>query len=228
MDSTSTSRFRFARAGLEFLRNRGSHGLKNSEVKRSTESELDIAEENCDPTDGWDTDDEVANWKAIADWWMNKWSFCAGRGMQGQQTEHTMRTCEGGGKSQLRKGLGEAIYEEGFWALGGCRGCAMPRELCQAWSRTSSGAWKRDLAVKCQYGKRAYDTVIGFYYCSHRKYRQQVFEDMMDEGIHNICDEDVAAWLGRKIVVEVESCEIMRQLKAWTMMIQDNNRDESP
>ncbi|KAI8660040.1 Doublecortin domain-containing protein [Fusarium sp. Ph1] len=174
----------------------------------------------------WDDSNEVAGWKVVIDWWVGKCSFCAGRGVRGPQIEHALRQCPFGGKPTLKMGLAEAIFEEGIWALGGCLGCALPRELCQAWSKSTSGRWKRDLGIRCQYGRQAYDTAIGFFYCKERKYRQELIESMADAGLENFDEEEVASWLGRKITVAgIESSEIMRQLRWWSGILWDKMRE---
>ncbi|KAM6506734.1 hypothetical protein FALCPG4_018851 [Fusarium falciforme] len=174
----------------------------------------------------WDDSDEVAGWKVVMDWWVGKCSFCAGRGVRGPQIEHALRQCPFGGKPTLKMGLAEAIFEEGIWALGGCLGCALPRELCQAWSKSASGRWKRDQGIRCQYGRQAYDTAIGFFYCKERKYRQELIESMADAGLENFDEEEVASWLGRKITVAgIESSEIMRQLRWWSGILWDKMKE---
>ncbi|KAH7248230.1 hypothetical protein B0J15DRAFT_562411 [Fusarium solani] len=165
-------------------------------------------------------------WKVVMDWWVGKCSFCAGRGVRGPQIEHALRQCPFGGKPTLRMGLAEAIYKEGMWALGGCLGCALPRELCQAWSKSASGRWKRDQGIRCQYGRQAYDTAIGFFYCKERKYRDELMESMADAGLENFDEEEVASWLGRKIIVAgIESSEIMRQLRWWSGILWDRMKE---
>lgn len=118
----------------------------------------------------WGNEGEIAEWQVVIDWWVSKCGFCAGRGVQGPQVEHGMRQCEFGGKAMLRKGLGEAIYEEGMHALGGCAECALPREFCQRWSKDAAGEWERVQGIRCQYGRLAYDTVIGLFYCKNQRY----------------------------------------------------------
>ncbi|RKK62815.1 hypothetical protein BFJ69_g16984 [Fusarium oxysporum] len=174
----------------------------------------------------WDDEGEVAEWRRVVDWWVDKCSFCAGRGIGGKQVGHTLRQCAVGGKPLLRKGLAEAIYEEGMWALGGCRGCALPREFCQAWSRDITGAWERNQGILCQYGRQIYDTAIGFFYCKNRKYREDLMESMAAAGLNEFDGEEVAIWLGKKITVAgVESSEIMRQLRCWSKMLWETMKD---
>nr|CEG03348.1 unnamed protein product [Fusarium acuminatum CS5907] len=168
----------------------------------------------------WDNDEEVREWKVVMDWWMGKCSFCAGRGVQGRQIEHTLRQCPNGGKRTLRSVLAESIHEEGFRAGGGCQRCALPREVCQAWEQDRSGAWCFDLSASCQYGSQAYDTAIGFFLCPNPRYRIDIMENMADEGFDDHDEESVALWLGEKITVAgVEACEMMRQLRGWSQMV---------
>ncbi|KAM0348439.1 hypothetical protein ACHAP4_010954 [Fusarium culmorum] len=167
----------------------------------------------------WDDDQEVREWKVVMDWWLGKCSFCAGRGVQGPQIEHTLRKCPYGGKRVLRSGLAEAIYEEDFRACGGCRRCAMPREVCEAWEQDHSGAWCFREGVSCQYGRQAYDTAIGFFLCTDPRYRIELMEIMSDEGSEYDDEESVAVWLGEKITVTgIEACQMIRQLRAWSQI----------
>lgn len=199
-------------ASFDLLHDRGTKRPMDSEIVNAPESEADEADDY--------TRDEVKKWKAIADGWKGKCSFCAGRDLSEEQIKHTLRNCNRGGKLQLAKGLGEAIYKEGFRALGGCEDCAMPRELCQAWSKQGN-RWKKVPGTQCQYGTQAYDTAIGFYY-SDIKYKIRLAEAMADdEDKYDAGDEeDVAAWLGQEFITEtgVQSSEIMRQLAEWTQM----------
>ncbi|KAI3572849.1 hypothetical protein IWW34DRAFT_824118 [Fusarium oxysporum f. sp. albedinis] len=149
----------------------------------------------------WGDSKEVSEWKIVMDWWMGKCSFCAGRGVQGPQIEHTLRQCPHGGKQVLKSELAEAIYEEGFRARGGCRRCALPREVCQAWEKDMSGEWCFHPRVRCQYGSQAYDTAIGFFFCKNSHYRIELMESMSEEGLNDLDEESVAEWLGKKIVV---------------------------
>ncbi|KAH7169570.1 hypothetical protein DER46DRAFT_554056 [Fusarium sp. MPI-SDFR-AT-0072] len=168
----------------------------------------------------WGDDDEVAEWKVVMDWWLGKCSFCAGRGVRGPQIEHSLRRCPFGGKQLLRTDLAEAIYEEGFQALGGCPACALPREVCEVWSKNASGEWHRDKWARCQYGRQAYDTAIGLFNCKNSRYRIGLVESMADEGLNEFDGEEVAMWLGKKIeVIGIESSEIMRQLRWWSNML---------
>ncbi|KAH7231075.1 hypothetical protein BKA59DRAFT_461376 [Fusarium tricinctum] len=168
----------------------------------------------------WGDDGEVAEWKVVMDWWLRRCSFCAGRGVQGRQIEHTLRLCPSGGKKLLRTELTEAIYEEGFRALGGCPACALPREVCDAWSKNPSGQWERDLGASCQYGRQAYDTATGFFSCKNSRYRMELIESMADEGLNEFDGEEVAVWLGKKIeVMGIETSEIMRQLMWWSNIL---------
>lgn len=202
-------------ASFDFLRDRGIKRPIDGKVVNAPKSEAGEASDADDYAR-----DEVKEWKAIADWWKGKCSFCAGRGLSEEQIKHTLRTCNRGGKSKLAKCLGQAIYGEGFRAEGGCKDCAMPRELCQAWSKQGN-RWNKAPGTRCQYGTQAYDTAIGFYY-SDIKYRIRLAEAMADdEDEYDAGEEDdVAAWLGREIMTEtgVQSSEIMRQLAEWTQM----------
>ncbi|KID81819.1 hypothetical protein MGU_10842 [Metarhizium guizhouense ARSEF 977] len=45
----------------------------------------------------WDTAEEVASWEAAIGWWEGKCPICAGRGMDGQDIQHTLRQCTRGG-----------------------------------------------------------------------------------------------------------------------------------
>jgi hypothetical protein len=168
----------------------------------------------------WDDGQEVREWKVVMDWWMGKCSFCAGRGVQGPQIEHTLRKCPHGGKRVLRSELAEAIHEEGFRARGGCRRCAMPREVCEAWEQDGSGEWCFNQAVSCQYGSQAYDTAIGFFLCTDPRYRMELRENMSEEGSEHDDEEQVAIWLGKKITVTgIEACQMTRQLRVWSRMV---------
>ncbi|EWZ78938.1 hypothetical protein FOWG_16879 [Fusarium oxysporum f. sp. lycopersici MN25] len=168
----------------------------------------------------WGDSEEVKEWKVVMDWWIGKCSFCAGRGVKGPQIQHTLRQCPHGGKQVLSSELAEAIYEEGFRARGGCRKCALPREVCQAWEQDTSGEWCFHPGVRCQYGSQAYDTAIGFFFCKNSRYRIELMESMSEEGLDDLDEESVAVWLGKKITVtSVEASEIMRQLRWWSQMV---------
>ncbi|EMT67894.1 hypothetical protein FOC4_g10000150 [Fusarium odoratissimum] len=176
----------------------------------------------------WGDSEEVREWKVVMDWWMGKCSFCAGRGVQGPQIEHTLRQCPRGGKQVLSSELAEGIYEEGFRARGGCRRCALPREVCQAWEQDTFGEWCFHPRVRCQYGSQAYDTAIGFFFCKSSRYRIELMESMSEEGLNDLDEESVAVWLGKKITVTgVEASEIMRQLRWWSQMVWKRTRVNS-
>lgn len=214
-------------ASYDFLQNRWSNELVNSETTDVSEPESDDVNKVDDSAVRWDTEDEVHNWTAIADWWKGKrgrCGFCVGQGLRNEQIEHTMGNCKRGGKLQLAKGLGKAIYKEGFRALGGCPDCAMPREVCQAWSKQGS-RWKKVSGAECQYGTQAYDTAIGFYYCKNLDYKIRMAEAMEEKNdkYDATNEDDVASWLGGEISTEtgVQSSEIMRQLAEWTSMSQE-------
>jgi hypothetical protein len=173
----------------------------------------------------WGNSDEVAEWRTVMDWWVGRCSFCAGRGVRGPQIEHTLRQCPHGGKRTLKKELAEAIYEEGMRARGGCQGCALPREICEVWTQSASGKWEPDARIRCQYGRQAYDTAIGVFYCKNSKFRIELMESMANEGLNDFDGEGVAVWLGEKIMVSgMEASEIMRQLRWWSRLVWDDIR----
>lgn len=204
--------------------------LKSQRVRRHSDSheggsESDPASENSvnDTEIHWGTKEETTDWAKAVEWWKGKCAHCVGRGWTGHQVSHNLRNCESGGKQHLRKELGEAIFQEGFRALGGCSDCAMPREFCNAWMRLPGGRWQKRHDTKCQYGRLVYDTIIGLFYSKNFKFRNQLIESMMDEGIEGLDDEGVAAWLGTAISIEgTEGSEILRQLKAWTDMVRES------
>ncbi|RBA11787.1 hypothetical protein FPRO05_14224 [Fusarium proliferatum] len=168
----------------------------------------------------WGDSEEVKEWKVVMDWWIGKCSFCAGRGVKGSQIQHTLRHCPHGGKQVLSSELAEAIYEEGFRARGGCRKCALPREVCQAWEQNTSGEWCFHHGLRCQYGSQAYDTAIGFFFCKNSRYGIELMESMSEEDLDDLDEESVAVWLGKKITVtSVEASEIMKQLRWWSQMV---------
>ncbi|KJZ71019.1 hypothetical protein HIM_09598 [Hirsutella minnesotensis 3608] len=172
----------------------------------------------------WGTREEAADWAKAVEWWTGKCAHCVGRGWRGQQVAHNMRDCESGGRQQLRKELGEAIFQEGSRALGGCSDCAMPRDFCNAWMKGAGGTWQKRHGAKCQNGKLVYDTIIGLYYSKTLKFRNQLIESMMDDDVKDLDDEGVAAWLGTAVSAEdIEGSEILKQLKAWTDMVRESH-----
>ena len=77
---------------------------------------------------------------------------------------------------------------------------------------------------KCQYGRLVYDTVVGLFQCSDKRYALDLYTTIEEEGeeeYRQMDDEDVVMWLCKRLVVSgVESAEIMRQLWVWTQMVQ--------
>jgi hypothetical protein len=88
---------------------------------------------------GWDDDNEVQGWKNAISWWVGKCGFCAGRGLQGSNINHSLSECRRGGARQRSIRVGEAIFAEGLKAQGGCARCGVPREFCDRWAKSSDG-----------------------------------------------------------------------------------------
>lgn len=86
--------------------------------------------EGLELTARWDNELEVQDWKAVLDWLAERCTFCAGRGLSNAQIRHTLRRCERGGAEQVRKGLGELFYDEGFQPANGCGTCRLPGDFC--------------------------------------------------------------------------------------------------
>ena len=82
---------------------------------------------------------ELQSWEASLDWWIGKCSFCAGRGLPGNLSQHGLRQCPRGGKRTMRMLLPESIYEEGMLPSNGCRNCHLPHNLCDRWYRVDDG-----------------------------------------------------------------------------------------
>ncbi|OAQ58466.1 telomere-associated RecQ helicase [Purpureocillium lilacinum] len=209
-------------SAFDFLKSQRGRRRRDSR-ERDLDSDLASKDSINDTATRWGTKEEATDWAKAVDWWKDKCAHCVGRGWKGQQVSHSLRSCESGGKQHLRKELGEAIFQEGFRALGGCPDYAMPRDFCNAWMRRAGGGWENCHGTKCQYGRLIYDTIIGLFYSKTIKFRNQLIESMMDDGIEDLDDEGVAAWLGTAVTVEdIEGSEILRQLKAWTDMVQES------
>ncbi|KJZ69504.1 hypothetical protein HIM_11101 [Hirsutella minnesotensis 3608] len=116
---------------VHFLRDVGKVGSHEGASK----NDAAVLDKVDDTVRHWGTREEAADWAKAVEWWTGKCAHCVGRGWRGQQVAHNMRDCESGGRQQLRKELGEAIFQEGSRALGGCSDCAMPRDFCNAWMK---------------------------------------------------------------------------------------------
>jgi len=131
--------------------------------------------------------------------------------------EHALKACHRGGARQRLRGLGEQIHLEGFNARGGCPECGVPREFCDGWQKHDRH-WSRSDRL-CQYETVMYDTVIGLFHCGDDRYHIDLLEDMMDADIPSPNYEEVASWLGRKLVVDgVRGSQFVRTLMVWTRM----------
>lgn len=172
---------------------------------------------------GWNDDEELQGWRNALDWWVGKCGFCAGRGLDGTQINHNLHHCRRGGARQRSIRMGEAIFAEGYKAQGGCATCGIPREFCDRWAKSSDGHWQMRPLRKCQYGRLVYDTVVGLFQCSDKRYALDLYTTIEEEGeeeYSEMGDEEVTMWLCRKLVVSgVECAEIMRQLWVWTRMV---------
>jgi hypothetical protein len=171
----------------------------------------------------WDDDDEVQGWKSAITWWVGKCGFCAGRGLQGLKINHSLSECRRRGATQRSTRVGEAIFAEGFKAQGGCASCGVPREFCDRWEKSSDDNWQLQPLARCQYGRLVYDTVIGLFQCSDRKYAEELLvtiEEQGEEEYRDLGDVEVASWLCKRLVVSgIESTEMIRQLWVWTRMV---------
>lgn len=166
----------------------------------------------------------MQDWAKTLDWLAGKCTFCAGRGYGDAHIRHTLRRCQRGGASQVRRGIGEMFYDEGFLPSNGCDYCRLPRDFCSRWKKTDQGSWLRTSAGRCKYG--AYllsDGIIGFYTCGVQQYWFDVCEGVEgyceNEGEDNppYDDEAAAAWLMQPLAVAgVEASEMVRQLSIWT------------
>ena len=194
----------------------------------STDATEPATAEGQTDSSGWGGEDEeeLQGWREALEWWVGKCGFCAGQGLTSSHIDHTMETCIKGGSRQLKVRLGEAIHLEGFKASSGCPGCGIPREFCDKWVRISDGTWRVIASKSCKYGSMVYNTVIGLYQCSDRKYAMGLLDTILEEGdpeYRDLSDEDVALWLCKGIEVEgLECSEIIRQLWVWTGMVQKN------
>jgi hypothetical protein len=172
---------------------------------------------------GWNDDDEVQGWKDALSWWVGKCGYFAGRGLQNSKINHSLSECKRGGARQRSIRIGEAIFAESMQARGGCARCAVPREFCDRWTKSSDGHWQLQPLRRCQYGRLVYDTVVGLFQCSETKYAQDLLTTIEEEGeeeYRGMGDEDVSRWLCKKLVVSgVESAEMIRQLWVWTRMV---------
>jgi hypothetical protein len=45
---------------------------------------------------GWNGDEELQGWRIALDWWVGKCGFCAGRGLDGTQINHSLHRCKRG------------------------------------------------------------------------------------------------------------------------------------
>jgi hypothetical protein len=172
---------------------------------------------------GWDDDDELQGWQNTMKWWVGKCGFCAGRGLSGLKINHTLGECSRGGAKQRSLRIGEAIFGEGIEAQGGCKRCGIPRELCDKWDKSIDGHWQLQPLMQCQYGRLAYETVVGLFQCSDTRYALDLLTTIEEEGEEEyslLGDEEVSRWLCKKLVVSgVEGAELMRQLWVWTRMV---------
>jgi hypothetical protein len=172
---------------------------------------------------GWDDDDELQGWQNTLKWWAGKCGFCAGRGLSGSKINHTLGERSRGGAKQRSIRIGEAIFKEGIEVKGGCRGCGIPREFCDKWSKSINGHWQLRPWIQCQYGCLAYETVVGLFQSSDPRYALDLLTTIEEEGeeeYSSLGDEEVSRWLCKRLVVSgIEGAELMRELWVWTRMV---------
>lgn len=190
----------------------------NAELK---EAEAEAARYN--------TELEVEDWGKALEWLVGKCTFCAGRGYSGADLRHTLRRYTKGDARQVRQGIGEMFYDEGFAPDNGCDYCRLPRELCTTrWKKTDRGSWVRTpistpLADRYKYGSTLLcDGVIGFYACGEFWLKQDVLEGVIEycerEGEEPTFDDEAAAsWLVQPLLIAgVKASEMVRLLCSWT------------
>lgn len=133
-------------------------------------------------------------------WWERKCAYCIGKGFKGAGIEHMLRSCPRGGRQQCTKGIGEAIYREGFFVRAGCTRCALPENLCGAWKRSDNQHWEQEKGKKCQWGSLVYDTIIALFHSDIEKFYLDIYEMIQDEGdsdYEGLDHESIATWLTR-------------------------------
>ncbi|KAL9025824.1 MAG: hypothetical protein Q9196_005420, partial [Gyalolechia fulgens] len=160
-------------------------------------------------------------------WWERKCAYCVGKGLLGAGIEHEMRSCPNGGRQQRFKGIGEAIYLEGFFVRAGCEQCAVPKHRCGAWKRSDSQQWVREKDERCKWGSVVYDTIIALFHSGVERFYLDIYEAILDEGeldYIGLDHESVAAWLTRpkRQNDNAGSAEIIEVFKRWTEMVQND------
>ncbi|KAK3939030.1 hypothetical protein QBC46DRAFT_365102 [Diplogelasinospora grovesii] len=127
----------------------------------------------------WDNELEVQDWKTALDWWEERCSFCAGRRLRDGEILYTLRECKRGGAAQVRKGLGEMFYKEGYLPFNGCEICYLPRDFCTKWKLNKEGKWVKDrfLWARCRYKKHLLcNSVLRFATCGVRRYEDDIIK----------------------------------------------------
>ncbi|KJZ68000.1 hypothetical protein HIM_12612 [Hirsutella minnesotensis 3608] len=171
----------------------------------------------------WGDELEVEDWARSLDWLVGKCTFCAGRGYGVAHIGHTLRRCRRGGAGQVRRGIGEMLYEEGFLPPNGCPYCQLPRDLCSRWEKSEGGSWGQMAGGRCKYDESLLcDSFVGFYGSGVERYWMDVCESVEEnlvgkgEEMMGCDDEAVAAWLVQPLAVAgVEGSEMLRQVSIW-------------
>lgn len=166
----------------------------------------------------WDNRREVEDWQKALEWLEGKCTFCAGRGYSEGDLNHTLRRCKRGGASQVSKGIGETIYDEGFAPSNGCDYCRLPRDFCSRWTKSEGCGWKRTSSDRCKYSKYLLcDGIIGFYTCGMQQYQFDMYDRVEEENVPHYDEEVAASCLSQPLdVAGVEASEMVRQLSIWT------------
>lgn len=160
-------------------------------------------------------------------WWEQKCAYCVGKGWRDTRIEHKLRSCPNGGRQQCFKGVGEAVYLEGFLVQAGCHRCAVPKKLCAVWKQSNNQQWKRKKKQACQWGTVIYDTVIALFHSGMEQFYLDLYETILDESdadYAGLDHESIAAWLTRPKDREeqAESAEITRVFEEWTRIVRDD------
>ena len=175
----------------------------------------------------WDNLEELRNWEASLDWWVDKCGFCAGRGLRGSHIQHSLRQCHQGGMQKVDSELAEAMYEEGMLPSNGCRICRLPYDLCDRWARDENGDWvPADEPRKCHYDRYLLsDTIIGLFHCGKGEFKDEILERVEEycesQGLTVAFDEEtVACCLSEDVTVAgVCGSEMVRELGILTKMV---------
>lgn len=164
------------------------------------------------------TERELEGWVDALTWWRHRCGFCAGRGLCDDQIQHSLVECTRGGAGVLQRGFGECFYGGDWSVKGGCKQCAVPREICRRWKKDAKGKWIRDPTQACQFGRQAYDTVIGIFNCTAKNFRMGLLAEVMEATGSMPDHEDVAEWLCQPITLAngFVGSEMMRTLFFWT------------